>query len=69
MAISINCPSCDWELLVDPEHSRRLARTGSPDLVRLIEVEDDHSLHELTSGGKLVAIVRELASSALPEEG
>ena len=53
---------------VDPEHSRPLACTGSPDLVRLIEVEDDHSLHDLTSGGKLVEIVRELASSALPQE-
>ena len=28
--------------LIDPEDSRRLARTGSPDRVRLIEVEDDH---------------------------
>ncbi len=57
------------DTLVDPEHSRRLARTGSPDLVRLIEVEDDHSLHDLTSGGKLVKIVRDLASGASPEEG
>ena len=48
--------------LVDPEHSRRLAATGSPELVRLLEVEDDHPLTETTSSGRLVELVRELVS-------
>jgi predicted esterase len=51
--------------LVDPEDSRRLARTGSAGRVRLFEVEDDHPLHESVSNGKLLEWVRGLA--ALPE--
>jgi predicted esterase len=47
--------------IVDPDESRRLARTGSPELVRLIEVDDDHGLHGLVESGVLVATVRELA--------
>lgn len=50
--------------LIDPEQSRRLARTGSPGLVRLFEVEDDHPLRETTSSGRLVALVRELWEEA-----
>lgn len=52
------------DTLVDPEDSRKLARTGSPDLVRLIEVDDDHPLQETTSSGRLLEIVQELASPA-----
>ena len=45
---------------VDPDESRRLAATGSPEWVRLLEVDDDHPLSETTSSGRLVEIVREL---------
>lgn len=51
------------DTLVDPEESRRLADTGSPGLVRLIEVDDDHGLHGLVRSGELVEIVRELAAA------
>jgi len=50
------------DTLVDPEDSRRLAATGSPELVRLLEVEDDHPLSETTASGRLVELVRELVS-------
>jgi len=50
------------DTLVDPEDSRRLAATGSPELVRLLEVEDDHPLSETTQSGRLVELVRELVS-------
>lgn len=48
--------------LVDPEDSRRLARTGSPALVRLFEVDDDHPLQAFVRSGDLVERVRELAA-------
>jgi predicted esterase len=50
------------DTLVDPGDSRKLAATGSPELVRLLEVEDDHPLSETTSSGRLVGLVRELVS-------
>lgn len=50
--------------VVDPAESRRLAGTGSPDRVRLIEVDDDHPLRALVRSGELVAIVRELHAAA-----
>jgi pimeloyl-ACP methyl ester carboxylesterase len=46
--------------LVDIEDSRSLARTGTPDLVRLIEVDDDHPLRATVESGELVTLVREL---------
>jgi alpha/beta superfamily hydrolase len=49
------------DTVVDVEDSRRLARTGSSDLVRLIEVDDDHSLHQTVTSGALLHIVRDLA--------
>jgi len=52
------------DTLVDPEQSRRLARGGTPDLVRLIEVDDDHPLHGSVQRGQLVVWVRELAAAA-----
>jgi hypothetical protein len=52
--------------LVDPEDSRRLARTGSAGRVRLLEVDDDHSLHASVADGRLLEWVRELA--ALPRD-
>jgi len=47
--------------VVDINDSRTLARTGSPSLVRLIEVDDDHSLHAMVADGRLVELVRKLA--------
>ena len=48
--------------VVPPEHSRRLAAAGDPALVRLIEVDDDHSLHASVEDGSLVDWVRALAA-------
>ena len=48
--------------LIDPEDSRRLARCGSPDLVRLIEVDDDHVLKTSVRDGSLVRWVREISA-------
>lgn len=47
--------------LIDPEDSRRLARCGSPDRVRLVEVDDDHALRDSVRSGRLVEWVRALA--------
>jgi hypothetical protein len=41
--------------------SRRLARSGTPGLVRLVEVEDDHALRAFTASGRLVETVEALA--------
>jgi predicted esterase len=49
--------------LVEIEDSRRLARTGSPELVRLIEVDDDHPLRGLVRSGELAELVRGLAAA------
>jgi hypothetical protein len=48
--------------VVDPDESRRLAATGSPGFVRLIEVDDDHRLTASVAAGRLAAWVRELAA-------
>lgn len=50
--------------VIDIEDSRVLAGAGSPGLVRLLEVDDDHSLSGLVRSGRLVEIVRELAVAA-----
>ena len=61
--------------IVEPEDSQRLARTGSAKWVRLVEVDDDHSLHAQVASGALVRLVRELARAhaggdeAAPERG
>lgn len=47
--------------LIDPHDSRRLARTGTPERVRMIEVEDDHPLHVSVSSGALTGWIRDLA--------
>ena len=52
--------------VVPPEHSRRLAAAGDPAHVRLIEVEDDHSLHASTEDGSLAGWVRGLAEGKKP---
>lgn len=49
--------------VVDVDESRQLARTGTPSLVRLIEVDDDHSLHAMVADGRLVDLVRKLAAA------
>jgi predicted esterase len=49
--------------LVPVEESRALAKSGTPGLVRLIEVDDDHRLSDTVASGRLVALVRELAES------
>ena len=54
------------DTVIEPEDSRRLAETGSPELVRLIEVEDDHSLSALVESGQLVEIIREFADRTSP---
>ena len=48
--------------LVPPEHSRRLAAAGDRELIRLIEVDDDHSLRASVENGSLVDWVRGLAA-------
>ncbi len=49
--------------IIDIEDSRVLARSGSPDRVRLIEVDDVHSLHTTVEDGRLVAWVEALADA------
>jgi alpha-beta hydrolase superfamily lysophospholipase len=49
------------DTIIDPEDSRVLARSGSPDRVRLIEVDDVHALHTTVEDGRLVAWVEALA--------
>jgi hypothetical protein len=50
--------------IVPVEDSRRLAKSGSAGLVRLVEVEDDHALHGFVASGRLVEMVREIATEA-----
>lgn len=47
--------------VVDIDDSRKLARTGTPGLVRLIEADDDHSLHDMVADGRLLDLVRDIA--------
>ena len=49
--------------LIDVEESRALARSGTPELVRLFEVDDDHPLRACVADGRLIDWVRELAKS------
>lgn len=50
--------------VVPVEDARKLARSGTQGLVRLVEVEDDHALHDFVASGRLVAMVEELATAA-----
>jgi len=52
------------DALIDIADSRKLAGTGDPESVRLIEVADDHALHASVRNGRLLDIVRELLESA-----
>lgn len=49
--------------VVPVEDARKLARSGTPGLVRLVEVEDDHALHDFVASGRLVSMVEELADA------
>jgi len=48
--------------IIDVEDSRTLARAGTPGRVRLIEVDDVHSLHTTVEDGRLVQWVAELGA-------
>ena len=54
--------------VVPPASSRRLARSGSRNLVRLLEIDDDHRLSAAVADGRLVAWVEELAALAAAAE-
>lgn len=49
--------------VIDPADSRALAGAGSGELVRLIEVDDDHPLRASVARGDLVRWVRDIARS------
>jgi alpha/beta superfamily hydrolase len=51
--------------VVPIDDSRALARTGTRELVHLLEVDDDHSLAGMVASGDLVTIVRDLYRSTL----
>ena len=51
------------DTLIPIEHSRRLARTGNPDRVRLLEVDDEHPLHASVENGALLDWVREIVEA------
>jgi hypothetical protein len=55
--------------VIDPEDSRRLAATGSPELVRHVEVDDDHRLKTLVTTGRLAELVREARALAGADRG
>jgi predicted esterase len=47
--------------IVDAADSRALAKTGTPALVELIEVDDDHALAKLVQTGELIALMKRAA--------
>lgn len=49
--------------IVPVADSRALAAAGEPPFVRLIEVEDDHALHDWVAAGHLVTTVRDIAEA------
>jgi alpha/beta superfamily hydrolase len=52
--------------VVDIEGSRALARTGTPELVRLLEVDDEHRLQSLVVSGRLAELVRSVHARGVP---
>ncbi|GIW44595.1 MAG: hypothetical protein KatS3mg077_1877 [Candidatus Binatia bacterium] len=54
------------DTVVRIEDSRALAQTGTPGLVRLIEVDDDHALSDTVARSELIAIVSELVEQYCP---
>ena len=53
--------------VIPVEHSRRLATTGTPKLVRYVEVDDTHRLLSLIETGLLADYVREVAAQGAQE--
>ena len=51
---------------IDPLDSRVLAATGSPECVRIIEVDDDHALHASVADGSLLRWVEALFAATRP---
>lgn len=49
------------DAVVPVEDSRKLARTGTPSLVKLIECDDDHALTQLVTSGGLLELVKRVA--------
>ena len=47
--------------LISIEDGRQLASTGSANMVRLVEVDDEHDLRGLCESGRLIELVRETA--------
>lgn len=47
------------DAIIDAEDSRALAATGTPGLVQLVEVDDEHRLQSLVDSGRLGELVRE----------
>jgi alpha/beta superfamily hydrolase len=56
------------DTVVHIEDSRALAKTGTPELVRLIEVDDDHALSTTVARSELIAIVSELVEQYCPAQ-
>ncbi len=48
--------------VIDIEDSRKLARTGTPQMVQLIEVDDGHELRASVDNGRLVEIIQQAAA-------
>jgi pimeloyl-ACP methyl ester carboxylesterase len=51
------------DTLVPPDDARELAKSGSPGLVELRLLDDDHPLSAFVESGGLVALVREIEAS------
>ena len=50
------------DAVIPIEHSRQLARSGTPGLVELLEYDDDHSLTRLVASAQLVELVKRAAT-------
>ncbi|MCA3012264.1 MAG: hypothetical protein INH41_07675 [Myxococcaceae bacterium] len=50
------------DTVVLPEDSHSLAKTGTPGLVTLLEVDDEHRLQSLVDSGQLAELVRQVAA-------
>ncbi len=57
------------DTLIPFAESRELAKTGSAERVRYIEVDDDHPLRKHATNGSLVRWVRELHAADLAHRG
>jgi alpha-beta hydrolase superfamily lysophospholipase len=55
------------DTVIPIEDSRALATTGSPERVRMIEYEDDHTLSRFVASGDLVRCIREVLLLAATE--